>query len=356
MPDADLIPPTPNPQISPPQVVSVVGWLLASTMIVATGTRLATKISLKRLLGIDDYLIITATLIGIGQMVATFIQARLATELLPDTISPISSEWATFEKAFYSSQLLFIPTICLAKLSVLHSLHQITPVAEHKTTIVVFGAFVSLMLLAFEFSAAFQCAGLRWNILSGQCFNQTPFWQTFSIFDIVTDALIVAFPLYVVSRLQLDLGLKTVVAGVFATRITAVVASACRLVYLTKSHGTPVIDSYAFWIYILNTEIEQGLSVITACVPFLKPFFESLETGMLAPSHGLTSVVGGSASGSGNRSKKSQLSNNSYKLKSNIDHGISVSRRISTHSEDHEGLIKEDATTTWVRPIPPHQI
>lgn len=54
-------PATPDPYISPPQVVIVVGWLVTASMIVATCTRLATKISLKRLLSVDDHLIVIAT-------------------------------------------------------------------------------------------------------------------------------------------------------------------------------------------------------------------------------------------------------------------------------------------------------
>lgn len=341
--------PIPDPKILPPQVVTVVGWLIASAMVVATGTRLGTKLSLKRLLSVDDYLIITATLIGLGQMGATYVQARLAGEGYP-----ADEQLRGFQKAYYSSQLLFILTICLAKISALCSLFQITPVREHKAPIIAFGSVVVLMMLSFEFATAFQCASPRWAILSSKCFNQTPFWQAFGAFDIAIDAFIVAFPIYIVSTLQMGLKFKFVVAGVFVTRIAAIAASICRIVYLTRSGGNLQFDIYSFWIYILNTEIEQGLSVITACVPFLKPFFESLETGMLAPSHGLTTIGGGSGSGSGNRSKKSQLSNNSYKLRSNIEHGINVSRRISTHSEDHEGLIKEE-TTTWVQPVPHRQ-
>jgi hypothetical protein len=130
---------------------------------------------------------------------------------------------------------------------------------------------------------------------------------------------------------------------------STIAAAVCRLVYLSRSDGNLETDSFAFWAYILNTEIQQGLSIITSCIPFLKPFFESLETGMLAPSHGLATIVGGSA-GSGNRSKKSQNSNGSYRLRSNPEHGINVSRRISTHSEEC-GLIKE--ATTWAQPVSP---
>lgn len=129
---------------------------------------------------------------------------------------------------------------------------------------------------------------------------------------------------------------------------SAIAASISRLIFLSRSDGNLEHSSFAFWTYILNTEIEQGLSIITACIPFLKPFFESLETGMLAPSHGLTTVTS-TTSGSRTRSKKSQLSNESYKLRSNLGHGINVSRRISTHSEEF-GLIKEE-TNTWVQPV-----
>ncbi|KAF2796034.1 hypothetical protein K505DRAFT_359648 [Melanomma pulvis-pyrius CBS 109.77] len=338
-------PPPPPPHISPPQVVSVVGWLLVASFVIAVGTRLATKLSMKRMLAADDYLIVVAMIIGIGQMSATFVQTRLSV-----TSTPTGDDWNSFQKALYSSQLLFVPTICLAKLSVLFSLHQITPVKEHKGPIIAFVGFVGISLLAFQFATAFQCDGDRWAILSGKCFDQTPFWKAFGVFDIVSDTFIAIFPIYIVSTLQMGLRFKMIVAGVFITRISAIVASVCRLVYLTRSRGTVEFSSYDFWTFILNTEIEQGLSIITACIPFLKPFFESLETGMLAPSHGLPNVVG-SSSGSGNRSKKSQQSNtDSYKLRTTDSHGINVSRRISSHSEEC-GLIKEE-TSTWVRPVP----
>ncbi|KAF2251732.1 hypothetical protein BU26DRAFT_548538 [Trematosphaeria pertusa] len=347
--DAVELPPTPDPYVSPPQVVIVVGWLLVSAFVVATGVRLGTKVSMKRLLGVDDGLIVLAMVLGIGQMVATFVQARLAKVEMPT-----GEDWISFQQAFYASQLLFVPTICIAKLSVLHSLHQITPVREHKAPIIAFAVIVSVILLAFEFATGFQC-GTSSTILSSKCFDQTAFWEAFGALDIVTDAFIVIFPIYIVSTLQMGLKFKMVVAGVFVTRIAAIAASTSRLVYLSRSRATVLFSPYPFWIFTVCTCIESGLSIITACIPFLKPFFESLETGMLAPSHGLASTFGTTAGGSGNRSKKSQNSNNSFKLSNRggegLNVGISVSRRISTHSEDRAGLIKEGGEA-WVHQVP----
>lgn len=35
------------------------------------------------------------------------------------------------------------------------------------------------------------------------------------------------------------------------------------------------------WPLVVATQAVQALSIITACVPYLKPFFESLESGMI---------------------------------------------------------------------------
>jgi len=344
-------PPTPNPHVTPPQVVIVVGWLLIASAVMATGTRLGTKLSMNRKFTADDYLVVTAMLFGLAQMVATFVQANVA-----KSGAITGNDWLVLQKAFYASELLFIPTICLSKLSVLYSLFVLTPAREHKIPIIAFAILVGMVMLSFEFATAFQCSNHRWAVLSGQCFNQTSFWQAWGILDVATDVFMVAFPIYIVSTLQMSIKLKVIVAGVFSARAAAIAAAVCRLVYLTRSRATLQYSSFDFWTFILNTEIEQGLAIITACIPFLKPIFESLETGMLAPSHGLSTMMSGSGSGSGSRSKKSQISNESYKLRSRQDgHGINVSRRISTHSEDQVGLVKEE-TTTWVHPVPSNPV
>lgn len=338
----------------------------------------------------------TVQIIGIAQMVATFVQARLSinSTVLVDTDQVVfqkvscSSLWlATVHvlismQAYYGAQLLFIPAICFAKLSVLYSLHKITPVKEHKWPIIAFAGLVSLLLLGFEFATAFQCSRPHWAILSGKCFNQVS-WGFVRIMScrlwicdrlhsgrllvcwillpmhLSSSFLFISFLPYkwewtsnllLLEYLSLESRKFTILRRFTYTNfLSAIAASICRVIYLSRSNGSLEKDSFAFWVYILNTEIEQGLAIITACVPFLKPFFESLETGMLAPSHGLATMVG-SADGSGNRSKKSNISNGSYRLRTNPDHGINVSRRISTHSEEL-GLIKEE-TKTWVQPVP----
>lgn len=57
-------------------------------------------------------------------------------------------------------------------------------------------------------------------------------------------------------------------------------ATVLQLFYLNHaSHSrNPTLD---FWSTAVCTQVVQSLSIITACVPYLKPFFESLESGMI---------------------------------------------------------------------------
>ena len=60
---------------------------------------------------------------------------------------------------------------------------------------------------------------------------------------------------------------------------SVVVAIAVQLYYINKvgQHDSPSKD----WHNILSSQIVQNLSIITACVPYLKPLLESLESGMI---------------------------------------------------------------------------
>lgn len=39
--------------------------------------------------------------------------------------------------------------------------------------------------------------------------------------------------------------------------------------------------TYASWPVVVCSEFVQVLSIVTACIPYLKPFFASLESGMI---------------------------------------------------------------------------
>ena len=58
-----------------------------------------------------------------------------------------------------------------------------------------------------------------------------------------------------------------------------IVATILQLVLIYRRARTS--EPFLTWEVVLSTEIVQCLGVIAACVPYLKPFLESLESGMI---------------------------------------------------------------------------
>ena len=54
----------------------------------------------------------------------------------------------------------------------------------------------------------------------------------------------------------------------------------CELVFRNRIAGSED-HTFAAWPVVICSQFVQALSIITACIPYLKPFFASLETGMI---------------------------------------------------------------------------
>lgn len=61
----------------------------------------------------------------------------------------------------------------------------------------------------------------------------------------------------------------------------------------------PTLD---VWPYLICLQFSQASSLITACIPYLKPFLESLQAGALRPDDAMIRLYG-SANASSTRSK-----------------------------------------------------
>lgn len=58
------------------------------------------------------------------------------------------------------------------------------------------------------------------------------------------------------------------------------VAVAFQLYYLNMVNNTDNA-TFDYWRMSICTQIVQSLAVVTACIPYLKPFMDSLESGLL---------------------------------------------------------------------------
>ena len=159
------------PIISIPDKVNITTWFLLVFTCLSVLTRLGSKYSISKKLGNDDYLISIAALLDIGEVIATSLQT-------PNGLGISNSDASTngssrFEKATYAGELLYVPILCLTKLSILLFLSQLSPNLTHRRLAQGIGAAVVLWAFIGFVVAAFQCRiPDLWAIVSNQCINQ----------------------------------------------------------------------------------------------------------------------------------------------------------------------------------------
>lgn len=105
-----------------------------------------------------------------------------------------------------------------------------------------------------------------------------------------------------------------------------IAATIVRLVYLYQ-RSNPRDSTLTNWTIVLCAQAIQNLSIITACVPYLKPFLESLESGMIRSDnvrrHGDTTT---SESGGDDSHKLSSLFPKKKKSEPTLTDGVSTLR------------------------------
>ena len=91
-----------------------------------------------------------------------------------------------------------------------------------------------------------------------------------------------------------------------ADKSSVVPAIACQIYFSNQSLNS-TDPTFTMWQAVIATQIVQCLSIVTACVPYLKPFLDSLESGQLRADNlrrrGKTGVSGYGGSGSNSSSR-----------------------------------------------------
>ncbi|KAB8289631.1 hypothetical protein EYC80_010545 [Monilinia laxa] len=266
-------------------LVNLVSWMGLSTMVLGVGARIGSKYLVVRRWNTDDTLIIIAMCFGICHSV--FLSMMVNNGLGRDQDTLNEEELKYYQKYAYASQLVYIPTLCFAKLSTLFYLRALTPDSNYAILNRVTEIGVILWTLSAEVSIVFQCnLPNPWATLSTErCFNIGAFWKTIGALDIVSDSGIILLPIFLVWGLQMPLKRKAFVFVAFGTRVLILPLSITRLVVISSS-GSPTLTNQTLVSYhnYLWTTVQLNAAIFFACLPFLKPFMESMSSGGLAAS------------------------------------------------------------------------
>lgn len=301
-------------------------WVAAILSLMFAILTLATRFQIKaHTLGRDDWLIAAATTVGLGQYIAIYVGLDKGVGQSSTLLTPQYAR--ELGKAVMASEILFILSIMLSKLSVVYFMKRLFT-RDHRRAW--WGCAVAVVLtvlwgLASALGVSVGCGPRR--ILYGpeRCPGKLLRWELVISFDAVLEVGYVALAAALVYPLQMKMWIKTTVVFAFAFRLVSAILAAL--------HGTWIaryVHSDDPGLAIANALVWQqvclGYSLIATTIPTLKNFVRGYNKAMgwdpssekrgLGGGYNLGSLVrsaNGTGQGSG-QSKKDSRSNGSNKI------------------------------------------
>ncbi|KAK2616280.1 hypothetical protein QQS21_000714 [Conoideocrella luteorostrata] len=130
-------------------------------------------------------------------------------------------------------------------------------------------------------------------------------WAYINIVNILTDLAIIVITVQIFKNIQTSRSKKTLVIGVFGSRVLILPAVVCHIYYFNLSVSSPD-QTFELWPPTIIIQVIQCMSILTTCVPNLKPFLDSVESGQMHAGDLRQTRSKNSASRSGNATTVSQ--------------------------------------------------
>ncbi|KAI1186937.1 hypothetical protein F5B17DRAFT_453842 [Nemania serpens] len=260
-------------------VFQILLWFLFIIAILSVGARLGMKYAMARKLALADWILLAAQSAYLAQCVSISLGASQG---LGDSVSQLS-EYAVedFLQADYASFVFQLIALALIKWSISSSIQQLSPSAQHKRLNLVLRVIVGIWLLTAVLTSLFQCAlPTPWDYIHGsQCINRRAWWTYVTLINIATEFSIVGLYFLIIAKLRMSLARKSLVLAVFSTRLLIVGVALTQLAVFLRVFPTSDLTK-DLWLPTVLNQATLSTSVVTACGPYLRPFMESLESGM----------------------------------------------------------------------------
>ncbi|KAK6602664.1 hypothetical protein H4I95_06601 [Botrytis cinerea] len=233
-------------------------WVPLSISCLGVAARLATKIAIFKKLHLQDHLV------------------SISLQLVNQLQSPYSVRTVT---AGYAANLLFIASLCFVKLSIASFIDDLTPITRERQAARAIGLIILLWTISSIFSSAFQCSVSRpWDRINGSCINQKEFGNYYAAVNIITDFSLILMVVAIATHIQTSRLRRLAIMVIFGIRICVIAATGLQIYYLNKPSKDLAFDP---WPEAIITQIVLCLSILTACLPYMKLFLNSLESGMI---------------------------------------------------------------------------
>ncbi|MCJ1469213.1 hypothetical protein MMC07_007846 [Pseudocyphellaria aurata] len=255
----------------------------------------------------DDTALALSTVMCVAQSIAKMVSVTNGLGRAIDLISP--AKLIVVEKTDYASDLLYILTIYLSKVSAVCLFLRVTPIKQHIRFCYGILGTSTVWVVVSEFMLALRCQlGQPW--VNERCVNIFLRWQLVGAFDVITEFALFAMAVYLVVDLRITLQLKIFVVLAFAFRVPVIAFIIVRLHYLNIQllSSDPTFNAVLASIWL---QVHEDYVIISSTVPCLKPFMIACNTGWghAAPHTGEGSMVPKSGSYALNSINKSGVLN-----------------------------------------------
>ncbi|KAF7192961.1 hypothetical protein HII31_05692 [Pseudocercospora fuligena] len=314
-----------------------VAWVAAILSLMFTILTLATRFQIKaHTLGRDDWLIAAATIFGLGQYIAVYVGldkgvGRSSTLLTQSYARELG-------EAVLASEILFILSIMLSKLSVVYFMkrlftrdHSLAWWACHVGIVI-----TTIWGLASALAVSVGCGPSR--ILYGpeRCPGKLLRWELVISFDAALEVSYVLLAVAMVYPLQMKMWIKSTVVFAFAFRLVCAILAALHGTWIAKyvrssDPGLAIAD------VLVWQQVCLGYSLIATTIPTLKNFVRGYNHAMgwdpssekrgLGGGYNLASLVrSGNRTAQGNSSGHSK--NGGSGNRGNNSHGSQARREL----------------------------
>ncbi|KAF2469393.1 uncharacterized protein BDR25DRAFT_288944 [Lindgomyces ingoldianus] len=261
-------------------LVQIFTWFFFFVGLFFFVVRLVTKHALASPYKIEDAIIIVAIILSLGQSIA--VSAAVSNGLGKPLESLNEAQIEATLKSQYVAIILLIACLGTTKLSIAVFVKGLSPDVHHHRYSNWIGLSSLVWMVIGLISAIFQCSPPHtWDPLNGNhCVNLRAWWTFIALGNMLTDVFIVAVQFFLLWGVQLPMSNKFILFSIFSFRLGVVGATIAQLYVYYQSFDSLDITLRA-WLPALLNQLIQSLSISTACIPHLKRFLDSLESGMI---------------------------------------------------------------------------
>ncbi|KAJ5224902.1 uncharacterized protein N7469_008405 [Penicillium citrinum] len=248
----------------------VVGICLAFAILtfIVLALRLFARIYVLGKMGVDDYLIIGASILSWAFIAVTIVAVENGLGQHIEYAGADPNKLVTYSFAVWLSSMFYLATLGFVKTSVLWFYTRLGDRTLYSSFMDHDGSQAGSFVLV----AAFQCQTISkaWTATGpGKCVNINVFYLANAALNIFTDLLTYTLPIRVIFKLQMPRKQKIALGLILCLGLFACVSSIIRITYipamLTSADYTYAISGAMYW-----SVIETNVGIFAASIPSFK--------------------------------------------------------------------------------------